>query len=287
MNLMNTAIRLTILPIFFCCFLVSSLRSQTWQLGLLGGGANYQGELQDKYINLDGISAAVGVSAFYSPQPRFNFSAEIMRGTLTGSDAVPGARNAARNLQFVTRFYELSFQGRFNFIVNDEALIIPYASAGLSGFHINPFTPAEGGRIYLFPLGTEGQGLREHPDRKMNRHINAALLAGGGLEVRLSDNLKLDMEVVFRKTFTDYIDDVSTTYPDAQALLRERGPLALRYAYRGSANEMPVGTTRGNPDTKDMYHVVALRLRYTLSSNYLNPVYGKSLFRKRGWPYTR
>jgi opacity protein-like surface antigen len=284
---MNSHLRFCLLIVGLFPYVSSTLQAQTLQVGFLGGGANYQGELQDKYINLDGISAAVGVGFFYSPQPRFNFSAEIMRGTLTGSDAVPGARNAARNLQFVTRLYELSVQGRFNFIVNDEALIIPYASAGVSGFHIDPYTPAEGGRIYLFPLGTEGQGLREYPDRKMNRNINAALLGGGGVEIRLSDNLKLDFELVFRKTFTDYIDDVSSTYPDAKALLTARGPIALRYAYRGSAPEIPAGTTRGNPATKDMYHVIAFRLRYTLSSNNLSPVYGRSLFRKRGWPYGR
>lgn len=257
------------------------------QIGLIGGGANYQGELQDKYINLDGISAVVGVGVFYSTQPRFNFSAEFIRGTLTGSDAAPGARNAARNLQFVTRLYELSAQGRFNFIVNDEALIIPYVSGGLSGFYIDPYTPAEGGRIYLFPLGTEGQGLREYPDRKMNRHLNAAILGGGGLALRVSENLNLDLDVVFRKTFTDYIDDVSSTYPEAQALLKARGPLAVKYSYRGSAPEIPAGSARGNPATNDMYHVIALRFRYTLSTNNLRPVYGKSLFRKRGWPYTR
>jgi opacity protein-like surface antigen len=284
---MNSHVRFCLLIVGLFSYVSSTLHAQTLQLGLLGGGANYQGELQDKYINLDGISATVGVSVFYSPQPRFNLSAEIMRGTLTGSDAVPGARNAARNLQFVTRLYELSVQGRFNLIVNDEALIIPYASAGVSGFHIDPYTPAEGGRIYLFPLGTEGQGLREYPDRKMNRNINAALLGGGGVEIRLSDNLNLDFELVFRKTFTDYIDDVSSTYPDAMALLKARGPIALRYAYRGSAPEVPVGTQRGNPGTNDMYHVIAFRLRYTLSSNNLRPVYGRSLFRKRGWPYTR
>lgn len=262
-------------------------RSQTLQLGLLGGGANYQGELQDKYINLDGISAAMGVSVFYSPHPRFNFSAELLRGTLTGSDAVPGSRNAARNLQFVTRLHELSLQGRFNLVVNDESLIIPYVAAGVSGFHVDPYTPAEGGRVYLFPLGTEGQGLREYPDRRMNRHLNAAVLGGGGLELRLTEKLNLDFELMFRKTFTDYIDDVSTTYPDGAALLAARGPVALRYSYRGTAAEIPVGVQRGNPNTDDMYHVIAFRLRYTLSTDNLRPVYARYLFRNRGWPYAR
>ena len=261
--------------------------AQTYQVGLLAGGANYQGELQENYINFDGISAAVGVSGFYSPHPRLNLSAEFIRGTLTGSDAVPGARNAARNLQFVTRLLELSLQARINLIISDEALVIPYLTGGGSGFYINPFTPGEGGRVYLFPLGTEGQGLREYPDRKMNRNINAALLGGGGMELRLTEKLNLDLEVALRKTFTDYVDDVSTTYPDGKALLDARGPVAVRYSYRGNAAEIPAGTQRGNPGTDDWYHVIAFRLRYTLSTNNMRPVYARTLFRKRGWPYAR
>jgi hypothetical protein len=268
-------------------FFAGRTDGQTLQLGVLAGGANYQGELQDKYINFEGISAAVGVSGFYSPHPRLNFSAEFIRGTLTGSDAVPGARNAARNLQFVTRLFELSLQARINLIVNDEALVIPYLTGGGSGFYINPFTPGEGGRVYLFPLGTEGQGLREYPDRKMNRNFNAALLGGGGLELRLTEKLNLDLEVALRKTFTDYVDDVSTTYPDGKALLDARGPIAVRYAYRSSAAEIPAGTQRGNPGTDDWYHVIAFRLRYTLSTNNMRPVYARTLFRKRGWPYAQ
>ncbi len=287
MSLLIAPFRKISILFFSISFVAVHLQAQTYQIGLMAGGANYQGELQDKYINLDGISAAVGISGFYSPNQRFNYSAELIRGTLSGSDAAGGARNAARNLQFVTRFYELSFQGRFNFIVNDEALIIPYATGGGSVFHIDPFTPAEGGRIYLFPLGTEGQGLREYPDRKMNSHINGAILGGGGFELRLSEKINLDVEMVFRKTFTDYIDDVSSTYPNQLALFNARGPIAVRYSYRGSAPEIPEGTTRGNPGTKDMFHVISLRLRYTLATNYLRPVYGKSLFRKRGWPYAK
>jgi hypothetical protein len=33
--------------------------------------------------------------------------------------------------------------------------------------------------------------------------------------------------------------------------------------------------------------VIAFRLRYTLSSDNLRPVYARYLFRNRGWPYTR
>jgi hypothetical protein len=280
------ALRLLFIVATFTWTPVGSM-AQTWQIGILGGGANYQGELQDKYINLDGISAALGVSGFYSPHPRVNFSAEFIRGTLTGSDAAPGARNAARNLQFVTRLHELSIQARLNLIVNDESLVIPYLTGGASGFYIDPFTPGEGGRVYLFPLGTEGQGLREYPDRKMNRHLNAALLGGGGLELRLTEKLNLDLEVALRKTFTDYVDDVSSTYPNGQALLDARGPVAVRYSYRGGAPEIPAGTQRGNPGTDDWYHVIVFRLRYTLFSDMLRPVYTRTLLRKRGWPYTR
>jgi hypothetical protein len=121
----------------------------------------------------------------------------------------------------------------------------------------------------------------------MNRHLNAAVLGGGGLELRLTEKLNLDFELMFRKTFTDYIDDVSTTYPDGAALLAARGPVAVRYSYRGTGAEIPAGVQRGNPNTDDMYHVIAFRLRYTLSTDNLRPVYARYLFRNRGWPYSR
>lgn len=62
----------------------------------------------------------------------------------------------------------------------------------------------------------------------------------------------------FRKTFTDYLDDVSTTYVDELVLAANRGQKAANIAYRGdevpggSSTYPAGGTQRGNPKTKEV-----------------------------------
>jgi hypothetical protein len=72
--------------------------------------------------------------------------------------------------------------------------------------------------------------------------------------------------VGFRKTFNDYIDDVSTTYVDETLLRNTRGQKVVDIAYRG--DELPgglpyptAGTQRGNPKSKDSYYFFGLTFR--------------------------
>ena len=274
---------------FLMC--TSAVQAQMLFGGFMVGGANYQGELQDKYFTLRGVSTAVGISSLYAFNDRFSISGEFLRGTLTGSDASPDGRNRARNLHFVTRLYELSFAGRINVFNSPEIPFIPYVLGGGSVFHIDPFTPdAAGGKVYLFPLSTEGQGLNEYPDRPLNKRVNVALFGGGGIEFRVTKKLRVDFEVAFRKSFTDYIDDVSTTYPNPNLLYAAHGPQAVQYSFRGdevSSGDpvFPAGAQRGNPGTDDWFHVVSIRFRYPIFDRALEMDFPRYLFRKRGWPY--
>jgi len=56
---------------------------------------------------------------------------------------------------------------------------------------------------------------------------------GGGVKMALSDDINLRLEVGLRKLFTDYLDDVSTTYADEDELRANNGQLAVDYAFRG------------------------------------------------------
>lgn len=269
----------------------SFVNAQTLFGGFMVGGANYQGELQDKYFTLKGISSAVGVGALYAMNDRFSFSGEFLRGTLTGSDQAKDSKNRARNLHFVTRIYELSAAVRINLFNHPDVPFIPYVVGGGSVFHIDPYTLGDqGGRVYLFPLSTEGQGLKEYPDRPLPNRINVALFGGGGIEFRVTKKLRLDLEVGFRKSFTDYIDDVSTTYPDPDLLYAANGPRAVQYSFRGDEVAggdpvFPTGAQRGNPGTDDWYHVVSIRFRYPIFDRALELDFPRYLFRKKGWPY--
>lgn len=270
---------------------VTASRSQEWYGGLTYGGANYQGELQDKKFTLEAMRPGFGVSTLFAYNDRLSGSFEIFRGVLSGSDARPDSRNRSRNLQFVTQLYDFTLAGRFNLFNYRDLPFIPYVTGGVSLFHIDPYT-TDGvqGRVYLFPLSTEGQRLRAYPEIPVQQNVNYALMGGGGIELRLTEKLRMDIEVGFRKTFTDYIDDVSGYFPDPAMLLAERGPIAVRFSYRGGevpgvSKEFPKGTLRGNPATDDWYHVLSIRFRYPILSWDLESIYKKHLFQKTGWPY--
>jgi hypothetical protein len=72
-----------------------------------------------------------------------------------------------------------------------------------------------------------------------------------------------------RKTFTDYLDDVSKSYADRDALLAVRGPKAVELAYR--SDELPgggvypkEGEQRGTPTEKDWYYLTGISVELKL-----------------------
>jgi len=75
-----------------------------------------------------------------------------------------------RNLSFNTNIWELSLQGDFNFfkfIPGDPYhAFTPYITLGAGIASYDPYTYYQGQKVYLRPLGTEGQGYAQYPDRK-------------------------------------------------------------------------------------------------------------------------
>jgi hypothetical protein len=147
-------------------------------------------------------------------------------------------------------------------ILNTEySRINPYLMAGISLFRFNPYTTDTlGSKYFLKPLSTEGQGLSMYPERKNYSLLQFAIPFGAGVKFTVTESISIAWEIGLRKTFTDHLDDVSTTYVDAAALLAERGPKAVELAYRGgevkTGNPVyPVdGTVRGGQDFKDWYY---------------------------------
>ena len=272
--------------------LPSNADCQVLYAGASLGGSNYQGELKDGTVNLKGTRLALGGGLLYAPNERFSLGLEYTSAMLGGSDRYNRYYFARRrNLHFDTRTTEWALTGRLNLLVGNEAVAIPYLTAGLAYFNVNPFTSdPDGRRVYLFPLSTEGQGL-EGSSNPPHRRWNLSVPIGGGLELRLTRQLRMDIEFASRKTFTDHIDDVGGSYPDGYALLSQRGPAALELSYRG--DELPggdpsfpiEGTLRGNPETKDWYFFMLLRLRYPIFNRTYRYDRINHLFKGANWPY--
>jgi hypothetical protein len=264
------------LPIIFFVFLsaiFSRLQAQPFYLGVNVGGVNYQGELQGLSFSFTGMHISTGVGGMYEIDNNLSVMAEFSKGYLSGRDAQlsGNSNNVARNLSFDTDLWEVSMVGRFRFYKGEKVPVVPYVFGGGAVFHVDPWArDAVGQRQKLYPLSTEGQGIPGYGNVPLHRNTRFSVPFGGGIECMLGKHFRLDVEAMFRKSFTDHLDDVSTQYPDAQLLLRERGAKAVELSYRGDdvpggSQTFPAkGTQRGNPLRDDWYHSLNVRLRMGL-----------------------
>src|SRR6185295_9077554 len=78
----------------------------------------------------------------------------------------------------------------------------------------------------------EGQGIAGY-QRSPYALTQFAIPLGGGVKYALTSNIHTGLEIGIRKLFTDYLDDVSTTYADPNDLLAAKGQLAVDMSYRG------------------------------------------------------
>ena len=114
----------------------------------------------------------------------------------------------------------------------------------------------------LQPLGTEGQGTKAYPGLTPYKLTQFGVPFGIGAKISLSKILCVGLEWGMRKTYTDYLDDVSTTYPDPVLLKAQKGEIAMELSNRSIpvAGEHPVqaGVQRGNSKTRDWYSFAGL-----------------------------
>jgi hypothetical protein len=241
---------------------------QRLHLTLFGGVANYQGDLQDKRFTFNQSNLGLGLGLKYDLTAHFAVRAGINFGTIEASDkqnSKPDLR--ARNLSFQSRIFEGNLLLEYTLFNMEDKKLSPYLFAGVGLFHFNPYAfDTLGNKVFLKPLSTEGQGLAAYPNRKEYKLTQFAIPFGGGIKYRISDNVVLGYEIGLRKIFTDYLDDVSTTYVDQFILAQERGFKAVEMSYRGGElkdgnTTYPTdGTVRGSAAFKDWYYFQGITL---------------------------
>jgi len=143
--------------------------------------------------------------------------------------------------------------------------IRPYIGIGWSQIHFNPQGLYQGQWIPLQPLGTEGQGLDRYPDRLPYNLTTQGVLFKAGFSFRFNQNFYIRLEGGLQTTETDYLDDVSTSYPDLDYLSEERGIIAREMSFKGLGNLPNSGTIRGNPNENDFYIHFQFKVGYTLT----------------------
>lgn len=262
----------------------------TFFLGDLGGNAG-KGTRFVKDLNLELTKLMKGGFVAFYPADWIGFRAAAQYTYVEGRDNIINTNGVnelwrkQRNLDFKSDIWEVYgaveiFPTMMRSDMEDyDPRIRPYGFIGVGMFRFNPkgsITDANGNKTWheLHPLRTEGQGMAEYPDKKTYSLTQMNIPMGGGIRVKMSDRVNTSFELLYRKTFTDHIDDVSTTYIDPNLFDIYLTPQQARIAREihdktvgivtPGVNRYEPGTQRGNSKQMDAYFSFAIKIGVTL-----------------------
>jgi hypothetical protein len=215
-------------------------------LGDLGGRDKIGKDYSPADLDFAQSRTAAGFGARYKLDKLINVAAKFSYLHVKGDDSrtnEPFRNN--RNLNFKSNIFEISARieggyqttkrgsNRYGITKNygkmKNITHSVFGFIGIGGFYFNPKgRNINGVYVPLKPLHTEGQGLPGGP--KNYSRFSASIPVGGYYKLTLNKKWSFGIEFSYRKTFTDYIDDVSTFYYDPVALEKAYGPTAVYMA---------------------------------------------------------
>jgi hypothetical protein len=242
------------------------------------GGANQVGTNGLRDLEFSRTRPAFKIGYRYLLNPNIKIGADLLYGRLNGDDKLtkePFRNN--RNLHFRSPVVELgifleyypftektgNIYGLRGVIGNKKLHFSPYISVGFGGFWFNPSA--------LYPLDNKWYNLHSIQTENVSyKRVSFFIPTGVGIKSSLSRKLSIGLEISGRKTFTDYIDDVSTVYVD------QAGEDAMTiYLSNPTTNIIPptidgpyesrptdVGQQRGDPTDNDSYLFAIFTVHY-------------------------
>jgi len=281
--------RIILLFFFSLGLLIQTSDAQHTEFGVMLGASTYQGDLAPSTVlgSFGEMHPALGIFGRYNfgrlaaVKLAFNYAA------ISGDDSkATEIGRVSRNLSFQSNIFELGLTGEWNILGYEPyglaETFSPYLFGGVAVFRFNPRAENEDGWVDLQPLGTEGQGLSQYPDRQPYKLTQISIPFGLGVKYALNDTWNIGFEFGARKTFTDYLDDVSTTYVSDTEILEGSGPEAASFANRtGEPKETGVG--RGDPANNDLYLIGQVFISVNFLDNGLIGSRGRNS-RKSGCP---
>jgi len=245
--------------------------------------------LKDFRLQNTTFSGGVYGRVFYK---NFGIRLETGLGRVKGSDSdLESVKSTAidrynRNLSFKSNIFEINVMCELYPLalfgssgpVYHPQVLSPYVLLGLGFFHFNPKAKLNSQWVNLRPLHTEGEGFGEYPDRNVYPRSQVDIPIGIGSRYQLSEDFNISLEFEFRKLFTDYLDDVSTTYIDPSLFSKYlsgtdlANALALNNRSRPNPNNVDrtsfsPGDRRGNSRRNDHYFTLNLKVGYVFDYN--------------------
>ncbi|MEO1514636.1 MAG: DUF6089 family protein [Bacteroidota bacterium] len=260
----------------FALLIASQLQAQQVEIGLMLGASSYSGDIPAGSSELSLRNARPAASLFgrYFVKDFFALRVGLTAGSFQGDDS-NSPEHEKRNLSFRSRLFEAQAVGELHLplqkMLNSQNALSPYLYGGVALFHFNPQALFQGRWVDLQPLGTEGQGINGNPDPYSRWQISIPF--GGGIRVGINRNWTVGVEFGVRRTFTDYLDDVSGNYPDPNSLLAANGSTAVELSYRGdelpgnATDVFPAGEQRGSAEFDDWYGTGGVTISYRFDNS--------------------
>ncbi|MCO6500506.1 MAG: hypothetical protein J5I47_09045 [Vicingus serpentipes] len=297
---------LTFLSVFSLTSSAQKWKRQRVEYSLGFGASNFLGDLggrdqtgTDFIMDLEPRATRYAANLGY----RYQFGRDwFVKGNLiyalvSGDDALTKQpARARRELNFKSHIVELSAQLEYLLIRQKSGHLYRlrgvrgkswfrfevYLIGGIGGIWYSPYGRRNGSWTALSGLNTEGQGLPGGPSdysgftAVIPYGIGIRRNLGGGARSRRFGSFSISLELTVRKTFSDYIDDVSDVYYNdggSVAIGNAYGPDAAyfhdpsgHYAYGGYGEPQQ----RGDVTDKDSYMLGIIALNYKVSKRRRN-----------------
>lgn len=258
-------------------------------LGDLGGSAGV-GKTFIKDLDFPLTKLCKGLYLNYYPTEFIGIRVAGNLGYVEGDDAEAPAKGGSeedrkyRNLHFKSKIseayaaveiYPTYFLERYDGL---KGKLRPYFLAGVGIYHFDPqVKDVDGSWVKTAPLRLEGQGFAQYPDSKPYKLTQKNVLAGFGFKYYIKENAYIGFEILHRKLFTDYVDDVSHNYyvdpiTFDQNLSAADAVKARRLYYRGiysfpASRPYEEFAERGDPKENDAYFSSILRFGWRIGGD--------------------
>ena len=267
----------------------SGFSQYRWEYGGGIGAANYLGDIgggegtrRDFIADLKLGFTRYQICGYsrYKISKDFSLKGNLIYVNISGDDSKSlNPARVGRNLNFTTNVIEASVQGEWNFYqqsrLSGRSKMLKgkkkrtdfksYLFAGVGAFYFNP----------KGEVGGQSYALRNYKTEDVSYSpIALCFPVGLGMAYTINKTIRISVDMSYRFTNTDYLDDASSQYgkktpgsldekiSNPNLLLSSSSatsagkelPLAANYGYNYATN---TSTKRGDPSNKDGYFLVS------------------------------
>ena len=238
---------------------------KTLEVGPHVGVSYYMGDL-NPMIPFAQSQLQYGGVVRFNYNSRWTFRFDYSRATVKASDEKIGWR-PERKLNFTTNINDISVVAEFNFLEyytgNPKRNVSPYIFGGFSVFQYTPYAEYGGTKVNLRDYDTEvAPDDAKWYETIFGRTVPVGISIpfGVGVKLSLSQHMAATVEWRMQKTFTDYIDDVGTVYPEVPAVFTADD--GMTYNLSNPTDSYLPGQQRGNAAFNDWFGMARVSLTW-------------------------